>query len=61
MEDPNYEVNLEAKIRAKVLDEIAAKAKKGVSAVDVPDLTHATSVGSNSVEAEGPVTLESLF
>lgn len=61
MEDPNYEVNLEAKIRAKVLAEIAEKAKKGVSAADVPDLTKATSVGSNSVEAEGPITLEGLF
>ena len=61
MKDPKYRENLEAEIRAKVLAEISAKAKKGVSATDVPDLTHATSVGSNSVTAEGPTTLESLF
>jgi len=61
MKDPKYQENLEAKIRAEVLAEIAEKAKKGVSAVDVPDLTNATSVGSNSIEAEGPTTLESLF
>lgn len=61
MKDPKYEENLEVKIRAKVLAEIAENAKKGVSAADVPDLTNATSVGSNSVQAEGPTTLESLF
>ena len=61
MKDPKYQENLEAKIRAEVLAEIAANAKKGVSAADVPDLTNATSVGSNSVTVEGPTTLESLF
>ncbi len=61
MKDPKYRENLEAEIRAKVLAEISAKSKKGVSAADVPDLTHATSVGSNSVEGDKPLTLESLF
>ncbi len=61
MKDPKYQENLEAKIRADILAEIAEKAKKGVSAADVPDLTTASSAGSNSGDPEKVTTLEGMF
>jgi hypothetical protein len=61
MKDPAYKVNLEAEIRAKVLAEIAEKAKQGISVTDVPNLTGAPAAGTNSIKPAEPVTIEGMF
>ena len=61
MKDPKYVETLEAKIRAEVLAEIAEKAKAGVSATDVPDLTTASAAGSNSGSPPTVTTIAGMF
>jgi hypothetical protein len=61
MKDPAYKVNLEAEIRAKVLAEIAEKAKQGISVTDVPNLTGAPAAGTNSQKVVPEATIEGMF
>jgi len=58
--DPKYLEKLKAEWRVEVLAEIQAESKKGVPAVDVPNLTNAAA-GSNSSVKEVPLTLEGMF
>jgi len=61
LKDPKYRETLKAEVRAEVLAEIQKESKKGVSAVDMPDLTTSTASGSNSGPVEKPLTLEGMF
>lgn len=63
LSDPKYLENLKTEMRKTLLAEIAAEGKPDgkVSAVDMPDLTTATSVDSNSTPRVKNITLGELF
>jgi len=60
LKDPKYEENLEAKIREKILAEIAEQST-GVSAVEVPNLTTTTAQGANTEQVERVETITEMF